>query len=81
MVSAALSSPPFQAISPDSSLWLDRLEQQWAAGDAGRFDSSQRQMPIAQRRIASQTALRRQPDRAGRVGGCRPRAWAGPTSR
>lgn len=28
MVSAAQASPPFQAISPDSSLWLDRLEQQ-----------------------------------------------------
>jgi Ca-activated chloride channel family protein len=52
MVSAALSSPPFQAISPDSSLWLDRLEQQWAAGDADA--DSNAAMPIAQRRIASQ---------------------------
>ncbi|MCB0130485.1 MAG: substrate-binding domain-containing protein, partial [Caldilineaceae bacterium] len=31
MVSAGLRQPPFQAMSPDSSLWLDRLEQQWAA--------------------------------------------------
>ena len=54
MVRAALASPPFQAISPDSSLWLDRLEQQWAAGDAGAESSSDSAMPIAQRRIASQ---------------------------
>ena len=27
MVRAAVQSPPFQAISPDSTLWLDRLEQ------------------------------------------------------
>lgn len=31
MVQSALGSPPFQAISPDSSLWLDRLEQAWSA--------------------------------------------------
>ena len=29
MVSEALQSPAFQAMSPDSSLWIDRLEQQW----------------------------------------------------
>lgn len=29
MVQEALGSPAFQAISPDSSLWLDQLEQQW----------------------------------------------------
>src|SRR5690554_3854041 len=31
MVEAALELPNFQAISPDSSLWLDQLEQEWAA--------------------------------------------------
>ncbi|HAJ38898.1 MAG TPA: hypothetical protein DCL15_24805 [Chloroflexi bacterium] len=54
MVTAALASPPFQAISPDSSLWLDRLEQQWAAADANVATSDSAAMPIAQRRIASQ---------------------------
>ena len=29
MVSAALGAPEFQAMSPDSSLWLDRLEGAW----------------------------------------------------
>lgn len=54
MVSAAQFSPPFQAISPDSSLWLDRLEQQWAAVAEGETQSSEAAMPIAQRRIAAQ---------------------------
>ena len=48
MVSAALAAPEFQAMSPDSSLWLDRLEGAWngrATGQdeaqaAGRFDST-----------------------------------------
>ncbi len=31
MVQSALGPPPFQAVSPDSSLWLDRLEQAWSA--------------------------------------------------
>ena len=31
MVETALEMPEFQAISPDSSLWLDRLDQQWSA--------------------------------------------------
>jgi hypothetical protein len=30
MVSAALSEPEFQAMSPDSTLWLQQLEQSWA---------------------------------------------------
>ncbi|HQY93341.1 MAG: substrate-binding and VWA domain-containing protein [Caldilinea sp.] len=54
MVSLAQSHPPFQAISPDSSLWLDRLEQQWAAGAEGGGQTSDVAMPIAQRRIAAQ---------------------------
>lgn len=29
MIEAALGRPNFQAISPDSSLWIDRLEQEW----------------------------------------------------
>lgn len=30
MVEAALTQPNFQALSPDSTLWLDRLENRWA---------------------------------------------------
>jgi Ca-activated chloride channel family protein len=52
MVSAALEFPEFQAMSPDSSLWLDRLEGAWngratgqdaaqAAGSAGFASASQ----------------------------------------
>lgn len=29
MIDAALERPNFQAMSPDSSLWIDRLEQHW----------------------------------------------------
>jgi Ca-activated chloride channel family protein len=36
MVSAALEPPEFQAMSPDSSLWLDRLEQAWTGRAAGQ---------------------------------------------
>lgn len=54
MVRAAQSRPPFQAISPDSSLWLDRLEQQWRTNVAGDEAASDSAMPIAQRRIADQ---------------------------
>ena len=31
MVEDALGLPNYQAISPDSSLWLEQLEQEWAA--------------------------------------------------
>ena len=30
MVSAALENPTFQALTPDSTLWLDQLDRQWA---------------------------------------------------
>lgn len=30
MVSAALENPTFQALTPDSMLWLDQLDRQWA---------------------------------------------------
>lgn len=30
MVSAALENPAFQALTPDSMLWLDQLDRQWA---------------------------------------------------
>ncbi|MFZ2486649.1 MAG: VWA domain-containing protein [Anaerolineae bacterium] len=31
MIEEALTGPSFQAISPDSSLWLDQLDRRWAA--------------------------------------------------
>ena len=36
MVSAALAPPEFQAMSPDSSLWLDRLEGAWNGRATGQ---------------------------------------------
>ena len=53
MVAAALDNPPFQAMSPDSSLWLDRLEQRWATQTDGVQADSQ--IPIGQRRVSEQT--------------------------
>jgi Ca-activated chloride channel homolog len=71
MVSAALGRPEFQAMSPDSSLWLDRLESAWTghatgqdAAQAEGFSgstkggtalSTESQIPIGQRRVAEQT--------------------------
>jgi len=54
MVQTAMQIPPFQAISPDSALWLDRLEQLWAERTAEDADQD-RVMPIGQRRISVQT--------------------------
>ena len=52
MIEAALDAPEFQAISPDSSLWLDRLEQEWTASI--QEDGDDLQIPIGQRRIGEQ---------------------------
>jgi Ca-activated chloride channel family protein len=54
MVQDALGLPNYQAISPDSSLWLDQLEQEWAAQQADA-SSGDTQIPIGQRRISAQT--------------------------
>jgi Ca-activated chloride channel family protein len=53
MIEAALGSPGFQALSPDSSLWLDQLEQAWSqhVGEPG----SEAAMPIGERRTSAQT--------------------------
>ncbi len=52
MIDEALDLPTFQAISPDSSLWLDQLEQTWnARQDSQNTDT---QIPIGQRRISAQ---------------------------
>ena len=54
MVQDALDLPNYQAISPDSSLWLDQLEQAWSARQA-EAESGNNQIPIGQRRISAQT--------------------------
>ncbi len=52
MMDAALNAPDFQAISPDSSLWLDRLEQEWSK-QSGETKSDAA-IPIGSRRTSSQ---------------------------
>ncbi len=52
MIAEALASPSFQAISPDSSLWLDQLEQRWAA--SGISQDSGSIIPLGQRRTSGQ---------------------------
>jgi Ca-activated chloride channel family protein len=56
IVEAALELPNFQAISPDSSLWLDQLEQEWAArqADSDAPQAAPAEIPIGQRRIGAQ---------------------------
>lgn len=47
MVEAAIGQPPFQALSPDSNLWIDRLEQRWSTQvDVGTVSD----IPLGQRR-------------------------------
>jgi Ca-activated chloride channel homolog len=53
MVQEALDAPSFQAISPDSSLWLDRLEQAWALQAEQGGESTE--IPLGARRISGQT--------------------------
>lgn len=53
MVDDALGLPNYQAISPDSSLWLDEIEKRWAERLAE--NSGDTQIPIGQRRISEQT--------------------------
>lgn len=52
MIEAALGTPAFQAISPDSSLWLEQLEQAWSQklGETG----NEATIPIGERRTSSQ---------------------------
>lgn len=52
MVDQALGMPNFQAISPDSSLWIDQLEQEWANRQVVNADTGE--IPIGQRRVSAQ---------------------------
>lgn len=51
MVEQALGLPNFQAIAPDSSLWIDQLEAEWAARQDAQAEESQ--IPISQRRTGT----------------------------
>ncbi len=53
MVDAALARPNFQAISPDSSLWIDRLEQRWQA--QGNQEAQEGIVPVGQQRSSGQS--------------------------
>lgn len=52
MISAALERPNFQAMSPDSSLWIDRLEQGWLE----KLGQTQQEgvVPVGQQRTSGQ---------------------------
>jgi Ca-activated chloride channel homolog len=41
MVTQALANPTFQALTPDSSLWLDQLNRRWAQGQQGQATPGQ----------------------------------------
>jgi len=51
MVEQSLGAPSFQALAPDSSLWLNQLEQRWAELDTGA--SEEFLVPIANRRVGA----------------------------
>jgi Ca-activated chloride channel family protein len=51
MVEQSLQAPDFQALTPDSSLWLDQLERQWVSGKTGeQFDQGEALIPLGLQR-------------------------------
>lgn len=52
MVAAALKRPNFQAISPDSSLWIDRLESNWQTQN--NQSGQEGVVPVGQQRTSGQ---------------------------
>ena len=52
MVAQSLDAPPFQALAPDSSLWLNQLEQRWAELQGTETDE-EALIPIGNRRTSS----------------------------
>jgi len=52
MVEESLGAPSFQALAPDSSLWLNQLEQRWAALQDTEADQ-QPLIPIGNRRVSN----------------------------
>lgn len=53
MVRTALERPNFQAISPDSSLWIDRLEKSWQ--EQSGQETQEGVVPVGQQRTSGQT--------------------------
>jgi Ca-activated chloride channel family protein len=51
MVEQSLGAPAFQAIAPDSSLWLGQIEQRWAAAHAESETTAL--IPIGTRRVGT----------------------------
>jgi Ca-activated chloride channel family protein len=49
MVEQSLANPPFQAIAPDSSLWLNQLDRRWVAAQSTDEEASL--IPIGNRRF------------------------------
>ena len=50
MVEESLSAPPFHAIAPDSSLWLNQLDRRWVAAQSAG-ESKESVIPIGNRRF------------------------------
>jgi len=50
MVEDSLSQPPFQALAPDSSLWLSQLDRRWSELQGAEEDDSV--IPIGHRRFS-----------------------------
>ena len=52
MVDQSVGTPPFQALAPDSSLWLDQLERRWAAlQDVHQATDEEIVIPLGNRRV------------------------------
>ncbi len=51
MVEQSLGTPTFHALNPDSSLWINQLEQHWAAQTAQ--DEDEMLIPIGARRVSA----------------------------
>ncbi|MBN1487912.1 MAG: VWA domain-containing protein, partial [Anaerolineae bacterium] len=51
---ASLQNPPFQAIAPDSSLWLNQLDRQWAESHVEEQEITS-SIPIGNRRFSNPT--------------------------
>jgi len=51
MVAQSLANPPFQAIAPDSSLWLNQLDRRWIAAQSSTTEGEAGTIPIGNRRF------------------------------
>ncbi len=52
MVDQALGQPPFQAVNPDSSLWLGQMDQRWADLQTELTGETESSMAIGVRRVS-----------------------------